>query len=72
MADQGRSDFYVGFTMNLYAFELKQVSKVCCFKQYGLKLGMQALGSYFKLIYEYELDILPNTKVDTAKDHVKD
>ena len=37
----------------------------------ALKLDAQALRSYLSLICEYELYILPNKKVSTAKDHGK-
>ena len=36
-----------------------------------LKLDVQALRNYLNLICEYELYILPNKKVSTAKDHGK-
>ena len=35
----------------------------------ALILNIQALGSYLRPTYEYELHTLPNTKVGTAKDH---
>ena len=35
----------------------------------ALKLGIQTLRSYFKIIYEYDFHILPNRKVGAAKDH---
>ena len=34
-----------------------------------MKVGIETLRSYFELTYEYELYILPNTKVSAAKDH---
>ena len=37
----------------------------------ALILGVRALRSYLKLIYEYELHSLPNKKVSGAKDHGK-
>ena len=37
-----------------------------------MKLVIQALRFYLKLICEYELHISPNTKVNTAKDHGDD
>ena len=37
----------------------------------ALKLDVQALRSYFNQICEYELYILPNKEVSTAKDHGK-
>ena len=64
MADQGRPDFCVVFTMNLCALELKQML-------ISFKLDKQALRSYLKLTCEYELHILPNTKVSAAKGHGK-
>ena len=35
----------------------------------ALKSGIQTLRSYLKLAHDYELHILPNTKVNAAKDH---
>ena len=32
----------------------------------ALKLGIQTLRSYFKIIYEYDFHILPNRKVGAA------
>ena len=66
MADQGRSDFYVVFTMSLCALGLKQLSN-----RTDLILSVHALRSYLKLICEYELHSLPNKKVIGAKDHGK-
>ena len=37
----------------------------------ALILGVHALRSYLKLIYEYELHSLPNEKASGAKDHGK-
>ena len=37
----------------------------------ALKLDVQALRYYLSLIFEYDLDVLPNKKVSTAKDHGK-
>ena len=37
----------------------------------AFKLDKQALKSYLKLTCEYELRILPNTKVGASKDHGK-
>ena len=37
----------------------------------ALIFGVHALRSYLKLICEYELHSLPNTKVNAAKDHGK-
>ena len=70
MADQGRSDFCVVFTMSLSALESKQaLIKFTISSHTVLKLGTQSLRSYLKVTCEYELHILPNTKVSTAKDH---
>ena len=66
VADQGRSDFCVVFTMNLSAPELKQTLISLPFE-----VDKQALRSYFKLTCEYEHHILPNTKASAAKDHGK-
>ena len=35
----------------------------------ALKLGIEAPSNYLKLTCDYELLILPNTKVGVAKDH---
>ena len=70
MADQDRYDFFVAFTMSLCALESKQtLNKFAISTHIALKLGIQALGSYLKQKCEYELDIIPNTKVGAAKDH---
>ena len=70
MADQGRSDFYVAFTMSLCALELKtDVHKFAISRYKALKLGIQILRTYFQLICQYELHILPNTKVGAPKNH---
>ena len=37
----------------------------------AFKIDEQVLRSYLKLTCEYELHVLPNTKVSTAKDHGK-
>ena len=51
MADQGRSDFYVAFTMNLCALGLKQLlTEVCYLNHTALILSVHALRSYLKLI----------------------
>ena len=34
-----------------------------------LKLGLQPLRSYFKIVYEYEFHILQNRTVGAEKDH---
>ena len=73
MADQERSDFFVAFTKSLCALELKQTPthKFAVSSCTALKLGKQIFRSYFQLIFEYELHILPNTKVGAVKDHGK-
>ena len=54
MADHGRSDFYVVFTMSLCAFGLKQLLISLLFQiRTALILGVRALRSYLKLICEY-------------------
>ena len=55
MADQGRFDFYVVFTMSLCALGLKHIVD-----KFAVSLGVHALRNYLKLIYEYELRILLN------------
>ena len=72
MADQGRSDLCVVFTMSLCALESNQklISSLFAISSHtALKLCTQSLRSYFKVTCEYELHLLPNTKVSTAKDH---
>ena len=72
MTDQGRYDFHVVFTMSICALELEtDAIKFAISSHAALKLGIQVLRSYLKLIYEYELPILPNTNVGSAKDHGK-
>ena len=66
MADKGRSDFYVVFTVSLCALGLKQLLTS---NHTALTLGVHALRSYLKLICEYELHSLKNKKVSSAKDH---
>ena len=67
MADQGRSDVSVAFTMNLCALELKQTVISLLFQVIrALKLGEQALKSYLKITCEFQLHILPNKKVSAA------
>ena len=70
MADQGRSDFYVVFTMSLCALGLKQLL-ISLPDHTALILRVHALRSYLKIICEYELHSLPNKKVSSAKDHGK-
>ena len=72
MADQGRSDFYVVFTMCLCALGLKTIAhKFAISNHTVLILGVHALRSYLKLTCEYEFHSLPNKKVSGAKDHGK-
>ena len=47
------------------------VNKFAIWSRTAFKLDKQALRSYLKLTCEYELHILPNTKVSDAKDHGK-
>ena len=53
LADQGKSDFYVVFTMSLCALGLKIVNKFANSNHAALILGVDALRSYLKLICEY-------------------
>ena len=54
MADQGRSDFSVVFTMSLCALGLKTiVNKFAVSNHTALILGVHVLRSYLKLICEY-------------------
>ena len=72
MADQGRSDFYVVYTMSLCVLELKQTLISLLFQIHtALKIDLHTLGSYLRLMCEYEPYILPNKKVSAAKDHDK-
>ena len=62
----------MAFTVSLCAFELKRdVHKFAISSHTALKLGIQTLRSYVKIICEYEFHILPNRKVGAAKDHGK-
>ena len=71
MAEQGRSDFYVVFTMSLLRTLIKTiVNKFAISNNTALILGVHALRSYLKLSCEYELHSLPK-KVSGAKDHGK-
>ena len=49
----------------------KDVNKFAISNHTALTLDVQALRRYLSLICEYELYILPNKKVSTAKDHGK-
>ena len=73
MADKGRSDFYVVFTMSLCALRFKKtfLNKLAILNCTALKLGVQALRSYLKVTCKYELYILPDTIISAAKDHSK-
>ena len=68
MADQGRSDFYVVFTMSLRTWIKTIVNKFAISNHTVLMLGVHCSQ---KLICEYELHSLPNEKVSGAKDHGK-
>ena len=71
MVDQGRSDFYVIFTMSLRTWIKTIVNKFAFSNDTALILGVHALRSYLKLICEYALHSLPNKEVSGAKDHSK-
>ena len=63
MADQGRSDFYVVFTMSSLGTWIKTiVNKFAISNHTALISGVPAPRSYLKLICEYELHCLPNKK----------
>ena len=47
------------------------VNKFAISNHTALKIDLYTLRSYLRLICEYELYILPNKKVSTAKDHGK-
>ena len=54
MVDQGKSDFYVVFTMSPCALGLKTIAnKFAISNHTALILGVHALRSYLKLICEY-------------------
>ena len=67
------SDSCVVFTMSLCARELKRtlLTKFAISNDTALKLDVQVLRSHLSRICKYELYILPNKKVSTAKDHGK-
>ena len=72
MADQGRSDFYVVFTISLCALGLKQIANKFAISNHTASIqGVNALRSYLKLMCEYELHSLPNKKDSGAKDYGK-
>ena len=71
MADQGRSDLYVVFTMSLRTWIKTIVNKFAISNHMALILGVHALRSYLKLICECELHSLPNKNVSGAKNHGK-
>ena len=72
MANQGRSGFYVVFGHEFLRTLIKTiVNKFAISNHTALILNVHALGSYLKLICEYELPSLPNKKVSAAKDHGK-
>ena len=60
-----RSDFFADLTVSLCALRfLKNVNKMAISNHTALKLRIQALKSYSKVSCEYELYILPNTKLN--------
>ena len=67
MADQGRSDFMYHESLRTWIKTI--VNKFATSNHTALILGVHALRSYLKLICEYELHSLPNTKFSGAKDH---
>ena len=73
MVDQGRSDFCVVFAMSHCALSRikTNVNKFGISNHTAFKLDVKALRNYLSLICEYELHILPNKKVSTAKDRGK-
>ena len=68
MEDQGRSDFYVVFTMSLCVLELKQFA---ISNHTALILRVHTLRSYLKRICEYELHSLRNKKLVAERIMVK-
>ena len=72
MDDQGRSDFYVVFTMSLCAlWFLTIVNKFAISNHTALISGVRALRSYSKLNCEYDLHSLPNKKLVAQRIMVK-
>ena len=72
MADKGRFDFYIAFTVILWAFEVTtDFHKFSISSHTALNFGFQTLRRHFKVTYEYEFHILRNRKVGAAKDHGK-
>ena len=72
MTDQGRSDFYVVFTMSLLRTWIKTiVNKFAISNHTALILRVHALSGYLKLICEYEFHNLTNKKVSGTKHHGK-
>ena len=72
MADQGRSDFYVVFTMNLCTLGLITiVNKFAISNHTALILRVHALRSCLKLICEFELHSLPNKNLVAQRIMVK-
>ena len=69
--DQERSDFCVVFTVSLCALGPKNVHMFSFSNHASLKLGIHVLRGYLRLTCEYELHILPNTKVSAAREHGK-
>ena len=68
MADKGRFSFY---HEPLRIWIKTDIHKFAISSHMALKLGIQTLRSYFKIIYVYDFHILPNRKVGAAKDHGK-
>ena len=69
MANQGRSDVCVVYTMSLCALEIKQaVIKSAISSHTALKLGEQVPKTCLKVTCEFQLHNLPNKKVEAAKD----
>ena len=72
MADKGRSDFYVVFTMSVCALGVKQLLICLLFQIIRLRYHVCMLSeANLKLIYECELHSLPNKTASGAKDHGK-
>ena len=70
MGDQGRSELLCSFYHEPLPTSVKtNINKFGTSSHTAFKLDKKALRSYLKLTCEYELHILPNTKVSAAKDH---
>ena len=61
--------YYIENCARTPMFYTANVNKFAILSQTVLKLGIKNLGSYMRLSFEYQHDILSNTKVSLAKIH---